>query len=121
MDFSNLEYFCQLYTHRSFSLAAEQIPMTTQGLRKSIRTLELELGASLCFSTKNGVQFTEAGERLYRFSLNALPQYHSLLKDISILNEAGQKKFSVGFSFGSFGLFSPRFPEQILAKFPFLC
>lgn len=117
MDFSNLEYFQKLYQYRSFSGAAESIPMTVQGLRKAIRAFENELGTTLYLSTKNGIQITNAGERLYRFSLDVLPLYDSLLQDIRSLNQYKCFLASIGFSFGAFGLFAPRFLDQAMQLF----
>lgn len=54
MNTDQLEYFMLVYRTRSASEAAAMIPMSTQGLNKSIRSLEKELGVSLFTIDANG-------------------------------------------------------------------
>lgn len=47
-----LEYFCTLYRLKNYQAAAKAIPITYQGLKKSISKLETELNAALFASDK---------------------------------------------------------------------
>ena len=64
MNMDQLEYFMLVYRTRSVSEAAAMIPMSTQGLNKSIRSLEKELGVNLFAIDANGsripAQYAEA-------------------------------------------------------------
>ena len=113
MNFTELKYFQTLYRCGSFSVAADCIPMTIQGLRKAIRSLEQEFGIVLCRSGKDGLSFTEAGERLYLFCQDSVGLYDALCKDMNVLRRGGRKEISMAFSAGSFGLFASQFAERL--------
>ncbi len=112
MDFSSLQYFQVLYDCQSFSAAAEQIPMTVQGLRKAINQLEKELGVRLYISDKNTLYFTEAGKQLHEFGSNYISQYNALLNNLDSMRRGKRKEIKLSFAFGTFGVFTPRFTKQ---------
>jgi len=111
MDFTGLHYFQILHQYRSFSAAADSIPMTIQGLRKSIRALEQELGTALYISGKDGLHFTEAGERFFLFCCECINSYDTLSRDMDTLRQGNRKEISMAFTAGAFGLFAPRFSQ----------
>ena len=78
MDFKSLHYFRVLSETHSFTEAADSIPMTVQGLRRSIRLLEDELGVSLYVRGAEQLSFSEAGEKFYKFCVNELEQYDEM-------------------------------------------
>ena len=115
MDHRSLRYFVVLYETRSFSKAADSIPMTVQGLRKSIRLLEDELKTPLYYRGKEQLSFTKAGELFFQFCVNELEQYRDFLDTIDKLRQGRRAELNLAFSTGSFGLFSPQFPERMSA------
>jgi DNA-binding transcriptional LysR family regulator len=106
MNTTYLNYFNCLYRYQSFNSAAKQIPITVQGLRRAIKSLESELGVDLYFSTESGITFTECGERLHRFSLEIEVPLKALSSDLQKLSKSSKSSIRVGFSFGSYLLFS---------------
>lgn len=61
-----LEYFATLYEKKAFSPAANAIPMSYQGLKKAVDSLEKTLGVPLFTDDAGGrLVFTEYAEELY--------------------------------------------------------
>ena len=113
MDYRSLRYFVVLYETRSFSKAADSIPMTVQGLRKSIRLLEDELKVSLYFRGKEQLSFTKAGELFFQFCVNELEQYREMLDTMDKLRRGRRAELNLAFSTASLSLFAPQFPERM--------
>lgn len=65
MEFSQLQYFVEVYNLNSFAQAAEVCFITAQGISMSISRLENELGQKLFKRTTKGVFPTTMGEYLY--------------------------------------------------------
>jgi LysR family glycine cleavage system transcriptional activator len=61
----NLQAFESAYTHRSFTVAATELSVTTSAISHAILTLESVLGVHLFNRGKKGATPTEAGTRLY--------------------------------------------------------
>jgi len=78
--------------------------MTTQGLRKTVQSLEAELNIKLYHSTREGVIITQGGRRVDAFYLETLPLAQRLEADLNRLRGSDRKVLHVGFSFGLFGL-----------------
>ena len=78
-DIISLQYLEALYQNRSFIKAAEQIPMSTQGLRKAIHSLESELGITIYTTMKNELHFTSAGLLLLEFGRKTITDYDKLV------------------------------------------
>ena len=117
MDHRSFRYFVVLYETRSFLKAADNIPMTVQGLRKSIRLLEDELKTPLYYRGKEQLSFTKAGELFFQFCVNELEQYRDLLETIDKLRQGRRAELNLAFSTGSFGLFTPQFPKRMHADY----
>ena len=101
-----LLYFHRLCQLGSFSATAASIPMTTQGLRKTIHALEAELDTKLYHGTREGVVITEGGRLVDAFYEQVEPIARQLERDLARLRGDGAKTLSVGFSFGMFNLVS---------------
>jgi len=113
MDYRSLRYFVVLYETRSFSKAADTIPMTVQGLRKSIRLLEDELNITLYFRGNEQLSFTKAGELFFQFCVNELEQYREMLDTMDELSQGRRAELNLAFSTGCFSLFAPQFPVRM--------
>ena len=113
VNLENLRYFQLLYYHRSFSAAAEAVPMTKQGLRKSIHSLESQLKTKLYLGTQEGIKITESGERLYQFFNEVDPAYRCLVSDLVRIDSDNSLAVSLGFSFGNFSIFQKPITDYI--------
>ena len=79
MNRDQLGYFLLVYRTGSFSAAAAQVPMSTQGMGKAIRSLEAELGVPLFDVDENGTRTPTAYGEAFRSYVEQLEREHSRL------------------------------------------
>ncbi len=72
MELRQLQYFLACARCGSLTTAAEELFTTQPHVSMVIRELEKELGTRLFTRRSNGVELTEAGERVYGYALRAL-------------------------------------------------
>ena len=72
MELRHLQYFLACARCGSLTTAAEELYTTQPHVSMVIRELEQELGTRLFTRRSNGVELTEAGERVYGYALRAL-------------------------------------------------
>lgn len=72
MRASQLQYFCSVVEHSSFTAAARECHVAQPAISQQIKALEKELGFELLVRTSKGVQPTEAGTRYYQDASNIL-------------------------------------------------
>ena len=120
MNTEQLYYFELAYTEGSFSAAARKVPVSHQGLTKSIRSLERELGVTLFAPDPDtGLPApTPYAQELYEF----VTVFHSNLR---LLNEAfkrlrGEESYTVrlGCSLGVLGAYGPALLDEFEAAHP---
>lgn len=85
MDLHQIEIFCSLIKHRSFSLAAKALYLTQPTVSGHIKNLETELGVRLLDRLGKRVLPTEAGEVLYRHGLKLLEERDRARQEIEKL------------------------------------
>ena len=68
MQLQQLEYFIAIADAGSLNKAAEKLYLTQPSLSKAIANLEAELGIHVFVRSKNGVQMTEEGRKLYEYA-----------------------------------------------------
>ena len=120
MNSDQLRYFELTYTEKSYSAAARRIPVSHQGLTKSIRALERELGVPL-FETDGGSPTPVPTPYAHEFY-----EYVQVLKsNTRLLYEAfdrlrGQERFTVrlGCSLGVLNAFGPELIDDFVAAHP---
>lgn len=67
----SLEYYKVFYyvaKYKKISFAAEKLFVSQPAVTQTIQKLEDQLGTNLLVRTKNGIELTEAGEKLYEFT-----------------------------------------------------
>ena len=85
-----LEYFFTLYRLKDYSAAANAIPISYQGLRKSISKLEAEMGVTLFVGGDGGgLEPTPAADALYEHTLKWSEDIDNL--DKAIHTQGGNK------------------------------
>ena len=65
MSISKYRVFVSAVETRSFTKTGEKLGYTQSGVSHLIRALESELGLTLLLRTRNGIELTTEGERLY--------------------------------------------------------
>ncbi|WP_340114967.1 LysR family transcriptional regulator [Maribellus mangrovi] len=83
MNFSQLEYFREIYLTGSFSGAAKKLGITQPALSLQIQKLEEELDFKLLDRTHRPLKLTQEGEAFYQKSVEILQQIEQL-KDVAL-------------------------------------
>ena len=74
MRIEALEYFLEIANCRSFLRASDNLFISQQGLSKSMRTLEGELGVTLFQKSGRGIELTKEGSILKSYALEIVQQ-----------------------------------------------
>lgn len=99
MDTKDLECFEAVYEEKSIHRAASRLFITSQGLGRIIRSLELELDTVLFERTRQGVVPTESGRLLHERCAALLRELHSLQKDLFRIKKK-ENPFRIGLANG---------------------
>lgn len=76
-DLNKIQTFICVAEERSFTMAARKLHMTPSAVSKQITDLEAKLGFSLLNRSTRGVALTDAGEKLFEQSAQALDDLHA--------------------------------------------
>lgn len=71
----NFDYYRTFYyvaKYKKISLAAEKLYVSQPAITQTIQKLEDQLGSSLFFRTKSGMELTETGKMLYEFTSQSI-------------------------------------------------
>ncbi|BAK45666.1 LysR family transcriptional regulator [Eggerthella sp. YY7918] len=109
MNNNQIRYFSILYECRQLSLAARAIPMSHQGLSKSIAKLEAELGVELFIEQGSLLSPTRYADALYDFCSEYLRQYNKLLVEFKRIDTQIKNEINLGASTGVFGFLGENF------------
>lgn len=114
-----LEYFKLAYGSGSFSAAAKQVPMSSQGLAKSIRALEAELGVELFTPDKAGaLKPTAYADALIEFTRTYDNGFKTLLEAFEHIRATETHTVRLGASLGIIGLLGHTFLDGFRRKHP---
>ena len=118
LNLTQLKYFCQLYDSRNYSKAADQLFLTRQALRKSISTLEEEVGGEL-FSGKTGMLSpTPLADFLYPDAIKLLQEEEKLSNNIQEFIRSNSHTLHVGVTFSVLETFAPSLPIDFMQAHP---
>jgi DNA-binding transcriptional LysR family regulator len=119
MHREQLEYFARAYRHQSFIIAAEQVPMSAQGLAKAIHALETELGVPLFVVDTNGRRCPTAyADELMVFVGSFQHDYQHLLRSLERIRAQENNEIRLGSSLGILGVLGPDFLKGFTAAHP---
>ena len=91
MQPKQLQYFITAYATKNIQRAAEKLFVSRQGISKTIRELEQELGASLFLRSSKGLEPTDFAEALFPHAKKLLDEYNY----ITGLNTLAKQKENV--------------------------
>lgn len=118
MNSDQLRYFELAYTERSFSAAARRIPVSHQGLTKSIRALERELGVPL-FETDDGAPVpTPYAHEFYEYVQVLKSNTRLLYEAFDRLRDEQRFTVRLGCSLGMLNAFGPGLIDDFVAAHP---
>ena len=113
MDFRQLENFIEVSEQMSFTKAANNLYISQQGLSKSIKALEDELGVRLFYRTGSLLSLTNYGAILLPRAKEMVQGYKTLLDEVSIEKSSMKKTVRVGLTRGMVTFL----PSQLLASY----
>ncbi|MDR1654614.1 MAG: LysR family transcriptional regulator [Treponema sp.] len=119
MDHNQLRNFLAVCEEKLITKAADRCFISQQGLSKSLKALESELGLELFErSHRGGFRLTEFGEALESAARAYTNQHDYIIETMKELKEKGGSKLSVGMFSGLDRLFSSSFFGAFLAAHP---
>lgn len=102
MNIKDLKWFREICSLKSITKAAANLYITPQGLSKSIKNLENELGVELLERTPNGITLTPYGEKLYEKSEVLLKDYDDLYYEMEMLKQQESGLIRICSAYGVF-------------------
>ena len=75
MNKRQLSYFVEVYNQKSYKKASDYFIVTPQGINKTIKLLEKELGCELFIQTNNGLMVTQEADELYPHAIAILKEF----------------------------------------------
>lgn len=120
MNIKDMSCFIQVSDHKSISAAAETLFMSPQGVSKTIKRMESELGAELLVRTQNGVFLTEYGQIFYSHALSIIEEYELTAKTIIDLRSQNKGLIRLVSAFGILRFLSPSFIRDFTEIHPTL-
>jgi DNA-binding transcriptional LysR family regulator len=120
LNSEQLLYFELAYSERSFSAAARKVPVSHQGLTKSIRALERELGVTLFEpDDETGMPVPTAyADELYEFAAVMDSNRRLLDEAFGRLRSEATFTVNVGCSHGVLGAYGPGLIDDFMAAHP---
>jgi DNA-binding transcriptional LysR family regulator len=112
-----LNFLCTC-EEKHITRAADRRFITRQGLSKSLRELEDELGVTLFERSRNGVELTEYGKVLEKAALAWTAQHDYILETIKSMKEKSGSRLSVGIADSLTWVFPRSFFAGFLAAHP---
>ncbi len=119
MNSEQLKYFELTYQERNYSAAARLVPVSPQGLTKSIRALEKELGVTLFEPDANGMPSpTPFAAELYEFTEVTASNLRLMHEAFDRLRGQETHELRLGCSLGVMGALGPEFLDGFRAMQP---
>lgn len=100
MDSRQIGNFLAVYEAQSMRIAARQRYISEQGLSKSIKSLEDEMGVPLFTRTRTGVVPTAAGQCFYEYAVKAKESLSQLKANLEVLAD-GRRELRLPCSYGA--------------------
>ena len=87
MDINTITYFLRAYHSKSLSQAAKDLYISQQGLSKSIRSMELELGVPLFYRAKRGIEPTKFADEIVPYLQRIYETHCGMMETIHELTD----------------------------------
>lgn len=100
MNINELKYFIKVAEAKSLSKAANELFISYQGLSKSLKNLETELGCPLFEKNRFSAKLTEYGEELYRSAKLIVGEWENLQLSLGQIQRRKNKLFHIGIAMG---------------------
>lgn len=117
MNTKDLKYFCTVYETQSLNTAAKKLYISPQGLGKTIKKLEEEMGVELFLRTSSGLTPTESGRVFYERALELLGRYQTIVREVKDA-DVERKQFRMGFATGVLRAIPLKTMAQFMDSYP---
>ncbi len=118
MNFKQLYYFVETCKYMNYSVTADHIFVTPQGISKAIKTLEKDLGQQLFYVQKNNLFLTDFGSFFLEKAQHLLHEYEQMRQEISKEIKKYQGFLRIGIPSSAKNLLSSDFICDFLVSFP---
>ena len=118
MDFRQLENFVEVCEKMSFTKAANNLYISQQGVSKSIKALEEELGVRLFFRTNSSLALTNYGTILLQHARGLVKDYTAILTEINEEKNRDKDSITVGLTSGVSNFLPVNLFEDYLQSHP---
>nr|MCR5090381.1 LysR family transcriptional regulator [Oscillospiraceae bacterium] len=118
MELRQLEYFTVICETGSVTAAAKKLFISQQALSKNVDSMEQELGQTLFFRTRRGIQLTEAGELLRSEAQDLLRQKDCLLESMNRLKQQEPDILRLSFYGGLLNQLPPGYLQSFIRRHP---
>lgn len=118
MNKRELNYFLKVYEYKSIKKAAEDLFISSQGLSKTIKNLEAELGVQLFTRTAHGVEPTLYANKLKRRAQIIITEFENIKNDILLGSEVTTTALRVLSTFGMLKYLTLDFIQDFYTHYP---
>ncbi|MDR1089382.1 MAG: LysR family transcriptional regulator [Coriobacteriales bacterium] len=118
MHTEQMRYFELLYQTRSVAAAARLIPMSPQGLVKSMRSLEADLGVALFTDHQGVLTPTPYSEAFHQYTQRWEADYQILEEELKRIKAQERCEIRLGTSLGIIGFMGDRFLDAFEREHP---
>ena len=118
MDFRQLENFVEVCEQKNFTKAANNLYISQQGISKSMKALEDELGVPLFLRSSSGIALTNYGNILSQHARRLVDSYSQLLSDINDEKAHRKADLRIGFTQGTSNFLPASLLETYIQRNP---
>lgn len=118
MNKRELSYFLKVYEYKSIKKAAEDLFISSQGLSKTIKNLESELGVTLFTRTSQGVEPTIHAHNLRRRAKIIITEFENIKNDMLLEKEVTTTVLHVSSTYGMLKYLTLDFIQEFYAQYP---
>ena len=98
MQIDSLKYFMDVAQEKSISKAAQNLHISQSALSQNIQKLEEDIGQTLFVRSNKGVELTEVGEIVLKYSKNIIKNFEKMFDEIKSFEEEDHKIYISGTS-----------------------
>lgn len=120
MNLTALYYFLKVCQEENFSRAAQLLFVSPQGVSKSVKMLEAELGCRLFRRTSKGLQLTDHGRLLEIRAKTIVSELQQLREEYQQLAAGQTQKRRVGVTMGASQILGHHYQRTLQEALPFL-
>lgn len=116
LNFKRLQCFITVYEELNITKASQQLFVTQQGLSRTIKAIEEEIGFPLFVRNNNGLQPTAYGDSLYQYAKHIVQDIKNASIELERIKNQTQNELRIGVSNGVFPAMNVDIPISLFKK-----